>query len=63
MTGKRTVDWITVRDDGEFVITSPAKFKIKLNDNANKNIMDGIIRNRFKRVVAHDKRGEWHKYG
>ena len=28
MTGKRTVDWITVRDDGDFVITSPAKLKL-----------------------------------
>lgn len=28
LTGKRTVDWITVNDNGEFVITSPAKLKL-----------------------------------
>lgn len=28
LTGKQTVDWITVKDNGEFVITSPAKLKL-----------------------------------
>lgn len=28
LTGKRAVDWITVKDNGEFVITSPAKSKL-----------------------------------
>lgn len=28
MTGKRTVEWLKVKDDGEFVISSPLKSKL-----------------------------------